>query len=182
MVAINVEESIVPHYLVVMGVSGTGKTTLALGLAQKLGWPFQEGDDLHPKANVAKMAAGHPLTDEDRAPWLKLCHEWLEAQVQRGRGAILTCSALKRSYRVVLSAGLPVQFLYLCPSEAVVKERLVHRSGHYMPPSLLPSQYATLEEPGDDEPVIRISSLQGAEMVVKSVLETLKRVLPPSVS
>lgn len=181
MVALNQEAvslagkvEIKPHYLVVMGVSGTGKTTLAEGLAKRLGWPFQEGDALHPAANVAKMAAGHPLNDEDRAPWLKLCHEWLEKQVKSGHGAILTCSALKRSYRKILSEGLPIQFLYLCPAHETVKERLEHRAGHYMPPSLLPSQYATLEEPGEDEPAIRISSLAKPEDLLENVVEILK--------
>ncbi|MDF7674299.1 gluconokinase [Acetobacteraceae bacterium ESL0709] len=175
------EEIVEPRYLVVMGVSGTGKTTLAQGLAKRLGWPFQEGDALHPEANVAKMAAGHPLNDEDRAPWLRLCHEWLQKQVQCGKGAILTCSALKRHYRALLSEGLPVEFLYLCPDEKVVEDRLLHRVGHYMPPSLLPSQYATLEEPGDDEPVIRISSLQGPEILLENVVESLRNVRHPAV-
>ncbi|QHI96352.1 AAA family ATPase [Aristophania vespae] len=176
------EVEIAPHYLVVMGVSGTGKTTLAKGLAERLNWPFQEGDALHPLANVEKMKAGQPLNDEDRAPWLKLCHDWLAKEVTLGRGAVLTCSALKRKYRDVLAQGLPVQFLYLSPEPEIVKDRLVNRVGHYMPPSLLPSQYATLEEPTDDEPVIKVTSLLGPAELLDNVVGLLKTVPAPEES
>ncbi|EHH69095.1 gluconokinase [Gluconobacter morbifer G707] len=158
----------------VMGVSGTGKTTIATGLATRLGWHFQEGDALHPPANVAKMSAGHPLTDEDRAPWLKLCHDWLEAQVKAGQGAILTCSALKKSYRQLLSDNLPVEFVHIRTSPTALTERLEHRAGHFMPASLLPSQLATLEEPTDDEPVIRVSGEKHPDIVLDELVKCFR--------
>ncbi|QDH15546.1 gluconokinase [Oecophyllibacter saccharovorans] len=149
--------AIPPQYIVVMGVSGTGKTTVAVALADLMGWPFQEGDDLHPPSNVEKMRNGHPLNDDDRAPWLELCHDWLAKQVKAGHGAVLTCSSLKRRYREILAKGLPVEFVYLYTTPEVVEQRIKARTGHYMPPTLLPSQFATLEEPATDEPVIVVS-------------------------
>ena len=163
-----------PHYLVVMGVSGTGKTTVATGVATRLGWNFQEGDALHPQSNVDKMSAGKPLTDEDRAPWLELCRDWLREQVKLGKGAVLTCSALKRIYRDTLSKGLPVEFVHLQISPDVLTERMNQRSGHFMPPSLLPSQLATLEEPGDDEPVIRVSGEAPPPLILEQLLSRLR--------
>lgn len=162
-----------PHFIVVMGVCGTGKTTLAIELARRMGWDFQEGDELHPASNVAKMSAGVPLTDEDRFPWLQLCHDWLEHEREIGHGAILTCSALKRSYRERLSAGLPVEFVYVKVSPEVLQQRLTARKGHFMPPTLLPSQLATLEEPGDDEPVIAVNGELAAERVVEQLVDML---------
>lgn len=172
---------IAPHYIVVMGVSGNGKTTVAELLSKSLGWPFQEGDDLHPKANVEKMRNGHPLTDEDRAPWLELCHNWLAKCAEQGTGAVLTCSALKKKYRDVLAKHIPVQFVYLKVDPKIIEERLKHRVGHYMPPSLLPSQLATLEEPTDDEPVIRVPGDASPEELRDRVIERLRVVPPPKV-
>ncbi len=163
-----------PHFIVVMGVCGTGKTTLAAELARRLGWDFQEGDALHPEKNVQKMSSGQPLTDEDRYPWLELCHDWLEREKNIGHGAVLTCSALKRSYRERLRAGgLPVEFVYVKVSEEVLRERMAAREGHFMPSSLLPSQLAILEEPGDDEPVIAVNGEQAAERVVEELVKLL---------
>ncbi|MFT8808539.1 gluconokinase [Gluconobacter sp.] len=160
-----------PRFLVVMGVSGTGKTTIATGLATRLGWHFQEGDALHPPANVRKMSTGQPLTDADRAPWLALCHDWLSAQVEAGHGAVLTCSALKRSYREQLrGAGLPIEFVHIDTSPAKLADRLQRREGHFMPASLLPSQLATLEVPGDDEPVIRVSGEKHPDVVLEELI------------
>lgn len=160
--------------LVIMGVSGCGKSSVALGLRDKLGWLFQEGDELHPKANVDKMSAGIPLDDADRAPWLAICAAWIRARHDAGEGGLLTCSALKRSYRETLSQGLPdVWFLYLKVPEAMLKERLAHRSHHYMPSSLLPTQLRTLEEPGPDEQALTVVAHATVEETLQAVLERL---------
>lgn len=141
-----------PH-LVVMGVSGSGKTTVATRLAELLGRPFAEADDMHPPANVTKMAAGTPLTDDDRGPWLRTVRDWLTAQAEQGRSAVVTCSALRRPYRDVLrEAAGGVRFVHLDGDPEVIAARMRERKGHFMPPSLLRSQLDTLEplEPGED--------------------------------
>jgi carbohydrate kinase (thermoresistant glucokinase family) len=145
-----------PLVLVVMGVSGSGKSTLAEGIRNRLHWPFQEGDSLHPAANVAKMKAGLALTDEDRAPWLGAVKAWIDARLGAGEHGLITCSALKRAYRDRLIAGRPaVRLLYLKADAAVLRQRLQQRRGHFMPASLLESQLETLEEPGlDEHPII----------------------------
>jgi len=136
----------------VMGVSGSGKTTVAVALAEHFGWQYREGDELHPAANIEKMRRGIPLTDEDRWPWLKLVAGWIDDQLATGRSGIITCSMLRRSYRdLVIDARAAVKLLYLRGSKAVIAERLARRKGHFMPPSLLDSQFTTLEEPGADE-------------------------------
>ena len=141
-----------PQVLVVMGVSGSGKTTIALELVRLLGWPFLEGDDLHPPANVAKMHAGRPLTDEDRWPWLAAIAAWIDARLAEGGPGIVTCSALKRAYRDrIIGDRRGVRLVYLHADPALLAERLAHRTGHFMPASLLDSQIATLEPPGADE-------------------------------
>ncbi len=163
-----------PRILVVMGVSGTGKSTVAQALHQRLGWEFQEGDELHPAANVAKMSAGIPLDDDDRAPWLAICARWIAAHHAAGQPGILTCSALKRSYRETLSQGFDdVWFVYLDVPEAVIKDRLDRRSHHYMPSSLLPTQLRTLERPGEDEQVITVVAQGDIEQTIRSVLDAL---------
>jgi gluconokinase len=165
-----------PRVLVVMGVSGSGKTSVAQGLHDVLGWPYQEGDQLHSKENVAKMSAGIPLTDEDRWPWLDTCAAWIHARVVAGEGGLLTCSALKRAYRERLRQGNPgVLFLFLKTSEEVLRARLEQRRGHYMPPSLLPSQLRTLEEPTSDEPALIVPVERTVEQTVADVREALKR-------
>jgi gluconokinase len=147
-----------PMFVIVMGVSGSGKTTLAEGLADRLDWPFQEGDELHPRANVEKMSRGEPLTDEDRWPWLDAIGRWLDEQAEAGRSAVLTCSALRRVYRDRLREGRPgVRFCHVVAPEGVLRRRLEERRGHYMPASLLPSQLATLEPLDDDEPGVTVS-------------------------
>lgn len=139
--------------LVVMGVSGSGKTTVATGVAQRLGWVFAEGDAFHPPANVEKMRAGQPLTDDDRRPWLLALADWIGAREAAYENAVLTCSALKRSYRDVLSHGHPsVRFVHVTAKAEVIRHRLERRRGHYMPASLLDSQLATLEPLQPDEP------------------------------
>ena len=144
-----------PQVLVIMGVSGCGKSTVAGVLAGRLGWAFEEGDDLHPAANVEKMAAGHPLTDDDRWPWLDLVRAWIDDELAAGASGIITCSALKRSYRDVLR-GPGVTFVYLHGSREVVSARLATRHGHFMPQSLLDSQFADLQPPGPDEQAITV--------------------------
>jgi carbohydrate kinase (thermoresistant glucokinase family) len=145
--------------LIVMGVSGAGKSTLAEALSAALGWPFQEGDALHPPANVQKMHAGIALTDEDRAPWLAAIKEWIDVRLAAGENGLVTCSALKRAYRDMLIGGRStVRTLYLKADAAVLKARLAHREGHFMPASLLASQLQTLEEPlvGEHAIVVRM--------------------------
>jgi carbohydrate kinase (thermoresistant glucokinase family) len=142
--------------LVVMGVSGSGKTTIARGVAEARGWTLLEGDAFHPASNVAKMRSGTPLTDEDRWPWLRAIADAIDACRARGESAVVACSALKRAYRAVLIGDRPdVVLVYLRGSQTLIGERLRVRKGHFMPPGLLDSQFATLEEPGAEEaPVI----------------------------
>ncbi|RKE18177.1 gluconokinase [Streptomyces sp. TLI_171] len=141
-----------PPVIVVMGVSGVGKTTVARLLADRLGLPYAEADDFHPAANIAKMSAGVPLDDQDREPWLRALGTWLGDRSRDGSGGVVTCSALKRRYRDVLRAGCPdAFFVHLSGSHDLVGDRLAHRTGHFMPPSLLDSQYATLEPLQADE-------------------------------
>lgn len=144
-----------PPVLVLMGVSGCGKSTLAGVLSGRLGWDLVEGDDLHPAENVAKMAAGHPLTDADRWPWLDKLAEWIHERTDAGKPGIMTCSALKRSYRDVLR-GESVLFVYLRGTRDQIAARLANRHGHYMPSSLLDSQFATLQPPDPDENSVTI--------------------------
>ena len=160
--------------VVVMGVSGTGKTTVAEHLVKRLGWPFAEGDTFHPPANVAKMHAGTPLDDDDRWPWLQALADWIGAREAAGENAVVTCSALKRSYREVLRAGHPsVWFAHVATSPDVLRERLTRRAGHYMPPSLLDSQLATLEPLEPDEPGLTITGEGRPDDVAERVLEAL---------
>lgn len=157
--------------LVVMGVSGSGKSTVAKPLATRLGWPFQEGDDLHPAANVAKMAAGHPLDDADRAPWLDAIAAWIAAHLRDGTGGVVTCSALRRAYRDRLrQAGPGVTFVYLKGSRTVIGERVAQRRGHFMPAALLDSQFATLEEPASDEHAIVVDIDQPVEAQIDEIV------------
>lgn len=136
--------------LVLMGVAGSGKSTVAAALAAQLGWPLQEGDDLHPAANVAKMAAGIPLTDEDRWPWLHAIAAWIDRCIERGEPGIATCSALKRRYRDLLRRD-SVVFVHLAGEREAIADRLRSRQGHYMPPGLLGSQLDALENLDPDE-------------------------------
>jgi len=139
---------------VVMGVSGSGKTLIGSALAHSLGVEFVEGDDFHPEENVKRMASGIALTDEDRAPWLRSIAARLRAAKDTGTGLVVSCSALKRSYRDLLRAEAgEVRFIFLKGTRALIAERLATRSGHYMPASLLDSQFAALEEPAPNERV-----------------------------
>ena len=142
--------------LVIMGVSGSGKSTVAGLLASRLGWDFAEGDDLHPATNVAKMHAGQPLTDADRGPWLESIAGWIRQHTDSGVPGVVTCSALKKRYRDVLR-GEGVVFVFLDGSRDRITDRLAARHGHFMPPSLLASQFEALEAPAGDEKFITLS-------------------------
>ena len=159
--------SIVPEVLVVMGVSGSGKTTVATLLAERLGWPFAEGDDFHPPANVAKMHGGTPLTDADRLPWLQAIAGWIDARRAAGSGGIVSCSALKRAYRnILIGERRDVRLIYVRGSHALIGARIAARQDHFMPASLLESQFDTLEEPtADERPIIADAGLTPAAMV-----------------
>ncbi|RJQ79761.1 gluconokinase [Pseudonocardiaceae bacterium YIM PH 21723] len=154
--------------IVVMGVSGSGKTTVGTDLAAKLGVPFADADDFHSPANVAKMSAGIPLTDEDRLPWLRTIRDWLAGH--RETGAVVTCSALKRAYRELLGPGL--FFVHLDGDLAVVRERMTHRN-HFMPAALLDSQAATLEPLQAGEPGIRLDLALPVHRLVEQALAAI---------
>ena len=163
-----------PIVLVVMGVSGSGKSTIAAALAERLGWPFEEGDSLHPAANVAKMTAGVPLTDDDRWPWLAKVADWIDGRLDTGENGVVTCSALKLSYRAVLNRrGQGVEFVYLALDRSELQERLDHRTGHFMPRSLLDSQLDALEAPGATEPAITVDAGSDPQLTVDRILRQL---------
>ena len=162
-----------PLVIVVMGVSGCGKSTIGRVLAERLGWVFQEGDDLHPASNVAKMRAGVALTDEDRRPWLDRVAAWIEERLAAGESGVVACSALKRAYRERLARPGGVVFVYMAVDRQILEERLAGRRGHYMPAALLASQLETLEEPDTDEGLIRVDAKRSAEEIADSVLAGL---------
>lgn len=163
-----------PVHLVLMGVAGSGKTTLAEILTARLGWPYAEADDFHPPANIDKMRASTPLTDADRAPWLAAMRDWLSEQARAGHSTVVTCSALRRAYRDVLrEAQGRVRFVHLSAEADVIGPRLEHRPGHFMPASLLPSQFATLEPLADDEDGIVVQVDVPPDEVAERVLAEL---------
>lgn len=158
--------------VVLMGVSGSGKTTVGKALAGRLGWAFLDADDFHPEANVAKMSRGEPLTDEDRRPWLDAVRERLELAGDRREQVVLACSALKHSYRDYLRQTEPpqVRFVYLEGSEELIRQRLAKRQGHFMPPGLLHSQFEALEPPAD---AIRIDVSPPPEVIADRIRAAL---------
>ena len=163
----------VPRRIVVMGVSGCGKSTVAQALAQRLGLPFIEGDELHPPGNVAAMSAGTPLTDEDRHGWLLAVAATL-AQAA-ATGAVVTCSALKRSYRDQLRASAPgLLWVHLTGPQSLLAQRLQNRPGHYMPASLLQSQLDTLEPPSADEGALTCDIRQPPQRIVDALCQKLE--------
>jgi carbohydrate kinase (thermoresistant glucokinase family) len=139
-----------PTALILMGVSGCGKTSVGLQLSQRLGWPFYDGDDFHPRENVEKMATGIPLDDNDRVPWLKILRDLIARHLARGESVLLACSALKQSYRDQLADGnLGTVFVHLKGDYDLILSRMQARAGHYMKAEMLQSQFATLEAPAD---------------------------------
>ena len=160
--------------VVLMGVSGSGKTTIGTLLAERAGTVFADADDYHPAANKAKMAAGHALNDEDRQPWLETLNGVLRGWQESGKGGVLACSALKAKYRETLSAGMPegaVQFVLLDGSQELIAGRLAQRQHEYMNPKLLESQLATLERPKD---ALRVVNDKSPEEIVREILEMVK--------
>ncbi len=164
--------------VVIMGVTGTGKSTIAEELVRRTGWAFAEGDDYHSVDNVAKMKAGVPLTDTDRAPWLAALHEVLLGWQRAGQSGVMTCSALKECYRQTLREGIDgaaFRFVLLEVPKDVLIERLQHRPGHFMNPALLDSQLATLEMPQD---AIRVNANRAASETVDEILNQLEKTTP----
>jgi carbohydrate kinase (thermoresistant glucokinase family) len=163
-----------PAILVVMGVSGCGKTAVAQVLAAQLGWQFQEGDALHPPANVEKMRGGTPLTDADRWPWLDRIAGWIDARIAAGAGGIITCSALKRAYRDrIIGTRAGVRLVYLHGDRALLAARVAARHHEYMPASLLDSQLSTLEPPGEEEHPISLDVTPPPEALAEAVVRAL---------
>jgi carbohydrate kinase (thermoresistant glucokinase family) len=152
---------------VVMGVSGSGKTTIAALLAGRLRWEFEDGDGFHPAANIEKMHRGVPLTDDDRGPWLQAIAAWIDATRRAGRHGVVACSALKRRYRdVLVGERRDVRLVYLKGDETLVAQRIAARHGHFMPAALLHSQFEALEEPGPDEnPIVVAIDARPGEIV-----------------
>lgn len=163
----------VPLHLVVMGVAGCGKSTIARGLHERLGWEFAEGDEFHPQSNIDKMASGRPLVDEDRWPWLRILADWTAERDARGEATILTCSALRRPYRALLrEGGAGTYFVHMHGDKGILLERMEGRD-HFMPPSLLESQLDTLEMLGPDERGIVVDIANPVERAVRMILAQL---------
>ena len=162
--------------LVMMGVSGSGKTTVAKGVADRLGWQILEGDKLHPPANIAKMSAGTPLTDEDRWPWLHAIAAAIDDWRANGVSGVVACSALKRVYRDILIGPRPdVVLVYLQGSHDLIAKRMAARHGHFMPPGLLDSQFVTLEEPSEAERPIVASIARPPDAIITTIIEKLRQ-------
>ena len=160
---------------IVMGVSGSGKTTVAVMLADALGVAFLEGDELHPRSNVEKMRSGTPLTDEDRWPWLRAIAARIDEWRTAGKAGVVTCSALKRAYRDILIGDRPeVRLVYLKGSHRLIHDRMAARHEHFMPVGLLDSQFSTLEEPGPDERPIVVDVGGTPEQIVADILRQLR--------
>jgi gluconokinase len=165
--------SLAPSVLVLMGVSGCGKSTTGALLAGRLGWPFRDADSFHPPQNIAKMSRGTPLTDADRAPWLAAIAAWIDERLKAGGSGIVSCSALKRAYRdAIAGSRAGVRLVYLKGDKDLIARRMAARLDHFMPPALLDSQFATLEEPGPDErPLVVPVAPQPGEVVELIVRE-----------
>jgi gluconokinase len=163
-----------PSVLVLMGVSGSGKSTTGALLADRLGWPFRDADSFHPPANIEKMSRGTPLTDEDRAPWLAAIAAWIDERLERGEPGIVSCSALKRGYRdVLLGDRAGVRLVFLKGDKSLIASRMAARLDHFMPPALLDSQFAALEEPGPNERALVVPITPKPSEVVEFVVREL---------
>ncbi len=164
-----------PCALVVMGVSGSGKSTIGEKLAERLGWSYEDGDKFHPASNVAKMSAGQPLTDEDRWPWLRAIADEIDSVCEAGEHAVIACSALKHAYRDILVHGRnDVRIIYLKGTQDLIASRLALRKGHFMPPGLLASQFKTLEPPDAGENPVTVSIDASVETIVDDIIRQLR--------
>jgi gluconokinase len=162
--------------VVMMGVSGSGKTTIAQGVAERLGWHVLEGDKLHPAANIAKMSTGTPLDDEDRWPWLHAIAAAIDDWRTKGVSGVVACSALKRAYRdILIGSRTDVVLVYLQGSHDLIATRMAARHGHFMPPGLLDSQFAALEEPGEAERPIVASIAPAPDTIIETIIEKLQQ-------
>lgn len=171
---------VAPRALIVMGVSGSGKTSVGKTLADRLGWTYEDADDFHPPANVAKMSAGHPLTDDDRWPWLRAIAGEIDRVADGGGRVVFGCSALKRSYRDVLVHGRSdTRIIYLDGSRDTIAGRIAARRHHFMPPGLLDSQFATLEPPAPDENPIVVGIDHPIEQIVDGIVAQLPAAAAP---
>ncbi|GGX26881.1 gluconokinase [Streptomyces malachitofuscus] len=165
--------------VVIMGVAGTGKTTVGPLLAARFDVPYAEGDDFHPQANIDKMTAGTPLTDDDRRPWLDAIGAW--AHERSGQGGVVSCSALKRSYRDRLRAAAPgVVFVHLTGDRALIEDRMSHRQGHFMPTALLDSQFATLQPLEPDEAGVAVDVAGSPEEITERAAAALDALPEPT--
>jgi gluconokinase len=164
-----------PRALIVMGVSGSGKSTIGSKLADRLNWRYEDGDKFHPKANVAKMSAGHPLSDDDRWPWLRAIAEEIDRVCNAGQHAVIACSALKRAYRDILVHGrTDVRIIFLNGSQTLIAGRLAQRKHHFMPSELLTSQFKTLEPPDASENPVTVALDASVEDIVEDIVNQLK--------
>jgi gluconokinase len=163
-----------PCALIVMGVSGSGKSTIADQLAERIGWRCEDGDKFHPASNIAKMSAGHPLTDEDRWPWLQAIADEIDRLCKAGERAVIACSALKRAYRDILVHGRDdVRIVYLDGTQQLIADRLAKRKGHFMPAGLLESQFKTLEPPAREENPLTVSIDASVDAIVDDIVRQL---------
>jgi carbohydrate kinase (thermoresistant glucokinase family) len=164
----------IPSVIVMMGVSGSGKSTIASMLAHRLHWIYEDGDWFHPESNVEKMHHGEPLTDQDRWPWLRAIAAWIDNTRKAGNHGVVACSALKRAYRDILVGDRPdVQLVFLKGDRDLIARRIAARNGHFMPSSLLDSQFATLEEPAADERPIVVSIAPHPREIVDAIVRKL---------